>query len=50
VRLEVYPGGHMFYSRDVSREAFRADAEAMYMEALRQRPVPASADRSPGAL
>ncbi len=44
VRLEVYPGGHMFYSRDVSREAFRADADAMYTEALRQRPVPASAD------
>jgi carboxypeptidase C (cathepsin A) len=29
VRLVVYPGGHMFYSRDASRQAFRAEAEAM---------------------
>ena len=27
VKLVVYPGGHMFYSRDVSRQAFRAEAE-----------------------
>jgi carboxypeptidase C (cathepsin A) len=26
IKLVVYPGGHMFYSRDASRRAFRADA------------------------
>jgi carboxypeptidase C (cathepsin A) len=36
-RLEVYPGGHMFYSRDASRVAFRADARRLYEEALRAR-------------
>jgi hypothetical protein len=25
----VYPGGHMFYLRDASRQAFRAEAEAL---------------------
>lgn len=29
VRLEVYPGGHMFYFRDDARPAFRADAERL---------------------
>jgi carboxypeptidase C (cathepsin A) len=29
VKLVVYPGGHMFYSREASRKAFRADVEAM---------------------
>ena len=29
VHLVVYPGGHMFYSRDGSRRALRAEAEAM---------------------
>jgi carboxypeptidase C (cathepsin A) len=29
VRLEVYPGGHMFYFRDDARRAFRADAERL---------------------
>ena len=29
VKLVVYPGGHMFYSREASRQAFRAEAEAM---------------------
>jgi carboxypeptidase C (cathepsin A) len=29
VKLVVYPGGHMFYSRDASRQAFRAEAETM---------------------
>jgi carboxypeptidase C (cathepsin A) len=29
VKLVVYPGGHMFYSRDASRQAFRAEIEAM---------------------
>jgi carboxypeptidase C (cathepsin A) len=29
VKLVVYPGGHMFYSRDSSRQALRSEAEAM---------------------
>jgi carboxypeptidase C (cathepsin A) len=29
VKLVVYPGGHMFYSRDAARAAFRAEAQAM---------------------
>src|SRR5438874_3874016 len=29
VRLVVYPGGHMFYSRDGARQAFRAEVEAV---------------------
>jgi carboxypeptidase C (cathepsin A) len=30
VKLAVYPGGHMFYSRPTSGEAFKADAAAMF--------------------
>ncbi len=30
VRLSVYPGGHMFYSRPDSGAAFKRDAEALY--------------------
>jgi carboxypeptidase C (cathepsin A) len=30
VRLVVYPGGHMFYSQDASRAAFRADARQLF--------------------
>jgi carboxypeptidase C (cathepsin A) len=30
VRLEVYGGGHMFYSRDASRAQFRKDALALF--------------------
>jgi carboxypeptidase C (cathepsin A) len=30
VKLAVYGGGHMFYSRDASRRAFREDALALY--------------------
>ena len=30
LRLAVYPGGHMFYSEEGSRAAFRADARALY--------------------
>jgi carboxypeptidase C (cathepsin A) len=37
VELAVYPGGHMFYFRDDSRAAFRADALRMYREALEAR-------------
>jgi carboxypeptidase C (cathepsin A) len=29
VRLVVYPGGHMFYTRDASRQALRAEAEKL---------------------
>jgi carboxypeptidase C (cathepsin A) len=29
LKLVVYPGGHMFYSRDGSRQALRAEAQAM---------------------
>jgi len=29
VKLAVYPGGHMFYSRDASLKAFRSDVEAL---------------------
>jgi carboxypeptidase C (cathepsin A) len=29
VKFVVYPGGHMFYSRDASRSAFRTDVEAL---------------------
>jgi carboxypeptidase C (cathepsin A) len=29
VKFMVYPGGHMFYSRDASRRDFRAEAEAL---------------------
>jgi carboxypeptidase C (cathepsin A) len=29
VKLVVYPGGHMFYSRDPSRQALRAEAEKL---------------------
>jgi carboxypeptidase C (cathepsin A) len=31
VRLDVYPGGHMFYSRDASRAAFRDAAQALFV-------------------
>jgi carboxypeptidase C (cathepsin A) len=29
VKLVIYPGGHMFYSRDASRQAFRAEVQAL---------------------
>ena len=29
VKLVVYPGGHMFYSRDAARQAFRGEVEAL---------------------
>jgi len=29
VKLVVYPGGHMFYSRDTSRQAFRNEVQAL---------------------
>lgn len=30
VALKVYPGGHMFYTRDASRAAFTKDVKALY--------------------
>ncbi|MBR0553181.1 S10 family peptidase [Stakelama marina] len=30
IHLEIFPGGHMFYTRDDSGAAFRADARALY--------------------
>ena len=35
--LTTYPGGHMFYTRDASRAAFRADAEKLIREAAERR-------------
>ena len=36
LKLAVYGGGHMFYSRDASRRAFRDDAQALYRAALQK--------------
>jgi carboxypeptidase C (cathepsin A) len=36
LKLTVYGGGHMFYSRDASRRAFREDALALYRAALQK--------------
>jgi carboxypeptidase C (cathepsin A) len=36
LKLKVYGGGHMFYSRDASRRAFRADAQKLYRAALQK--------------
>lgn len=35
VALKVYPGGHMFYTRDGSRAAFEKDARALYQATAR---------------
>jgi carboxypeptidase C (cathepsin A) len=37
VGLQVYGGGHMFYSRDGSRRAFRDDVRQMFDDALKAR-------------
>ena len=37
VALAVYEGGHMFYSRQASRQAFKADVQRLFEEALRAR-------------
>ncbi|MBM6594311.1 S10 family peptidase [Microvirga pudoricolor] len=37
VSLQVYGGGHMFYSRDGSRQDFLRDARRLYDDALRAR-------------
>ena len=31
-KFVVYPGGHMFYSRDGSRQAFRGEVEGLIRE------------------
>jgi carboxypeptidase C (cathepsin A) len=36
LRLAVYGGGHMFYTRDASRRAFRADVQTLYRAALQK--------------
>ena len=33
--LKVYPGGHMFYTRDASRAAFARDVKALYEAAVK---------------
>lgn len=38
-QLNVYGGGHMFYSRDDSRRELRRDAEALYRAALSPQPA-----------
>jgi carboxypeptidase C (cathepsin A) len=30
VQLHIYPGGHMFYARSASAQAFKRDAMAVY--------------------
>jgi carboxypeptidase C (cathepsin A) len=37
VALSVYEGGHMFYSRQASRQALKADAQRLFQEALQAR-------------
>ncbi len=37
VALKVYEGGHMFYSRQGSRQAFRSDVERLFEQALQAR-------------
>jgi carboxypeptidase C (cathepsin A) len=32
VKLDVYPGGHMFYSRPASAAAFKTDARALFRQ------------------
>ncbi|HEU6440855.1 MAG TPA: peptidase S10 [Microvirga sp.] len=39
VALSVYEGGHMFYSRQASRQAFRSDVQRLFEEALQARAV-----------
>jgi carboxypeptidase C (cathepsin A) len=38
LQLRVYGGGHMFYTRDASRAALHADAEALVAASLATRP------------
>jgi carboxypeptidase C (cathepsin A) len=36
LKLTVYGGGHMFYTRDASRRAFRADVQTLYRATLQK--------------
>lgn len=45
IHMEVYPGGHMFYSRDASRARFRADAERTIRSAIQPSPAQAGPHR-----
>ncbi len=38
LRLEVFPGGHMFYSRDTSRAAMRDSVKAFFTRTLERKP------------
>ena len=44
LQLRVYGGGHMFYTRDASRAALHADAEALVAASLATRPDRAVAE------
>jgi carboxypeptidase C (cathepsin A) len=37
IALKVYEGGHMFYSRQDSRQAFRSDVQRLFEESLQAR-------------
>ena len=37
IALKVYEGGHMFYSRQDSRQAFRSDVQRLFDESLQAR-------------
>lgn len=37
IDLRAYPGGHMFYTRDASRIAFREEARGLYVNAVQAR-------------
>ena len=39
VDLATFPGGHMFYTRDASRSAFRDAVSRLYAKALEGRPT-----------
>ena len=47
LKLAVYPGGHMFYSRGDSRAAFHRDAAALYEQALGARSDGTDRSRGP---
>jgi carboxypeptidase C (cathepsin A) len=40
IKLQLYGGGHMFYSRDESRRAFKADAQALIDAAISAHAAP----------
>ena len=40
IRVEVYAGGHMFYTRPESRTAFKEDVKGMYDRAAKAASLP----------